>query len=326
MDTEKELNKALSDIYSDLEKLQSAREQVETVTKSSNELTKSTSTLLEKIKELANQFGEENSNNNSKLTRTLVEFENKINDISEKGNDSISEYIESFKKQIVGVIEQFSMQLANNEKNLNAISNLNNEKISNKIEEFGRRTNDLKNNTENVIEKIQTLALSNIENQEEIISRTISEYVESFKKQIDGVIEQFSIQLVDTEKSLNTISNLNNEKISKKIHEFEKTTNDLKTIAENGIEKIETIAISKIENQEEIISKTIESIQNTNFKADKLIEVITNYDIPNSLETINQKLDFQEKVNKMNKTLLILLLSIIGIGGAVAIGLLIKML
>ena len=326
MDTMKELNKALSDIYSDLEKLQNAREQVEIVTKSSNELAKSTSILLEKLKELANQFGEENSNNNSKLTRTLVEFENKINDISEKGNDSISEYIESFKKQIVGVIEQFSMQLANNEKNLNAISNLNNEKISNKIEEFGRRTNDLKNNTENVIEKIQTLALSNIENQEEIISRTISEYVESFKKQIDGVIEQFSIQLVDTEKSLNTISNLNNEKISKKIHEFEKTTNDLKTIAENGIEKIETIAISKIENQEEIISKTIESIQNTNFKADKLIEVITNYDIPNSLETINQKLDFQEKVNKMNKTLLILLLSIIGIGGAVAIGLLIKML
>lgn len=242
MITEKEINKALSDIYSDLEKLQSAREQVEIVTQSSNELTKSTSTLLENLKELANQFGEENSSNIFQLTKTLVEFENKINDISEKGNDSISNYIESFRKQIVGVIEQFSKQLADNEKNLNAISNL------------------------------------------------------------------------------------NNEKIGKKIEEFEKTTNDLKTNAENGIKEIQTLAISKIEIQEKIIAKTIESIQNANSKADKLIEVITNYNIPDSLEKINQKLDYQEKVNKMNKTLLIVLISIIGIGGAVAIGILIKML
>jgi uncharacterized phage infection (PIP) family protein YhgE len=242
MSTEKEINKALSDIYSDLEKLQSAREQVEIVTQSSNELTKSTSTLLQNLKELANQFGEENSSNISQLTKTLVEFENKINDISAKGNDSISNYIESFRKQIVGVIEQFSKQLTDNEKNLNAISNL------------------------------------------------------------------------------------NNEKIRKKIEEFEKTTNDLKTNAENGIEEIQTLAISKIENQEKIIAKTIESIQNTNSQADKMIEVITNYNIPNSLEKINEKLDYQEKVNKINKTLLIVLLSIIGIGGAVAIGILITML
>ena len=45
MSTENELNKALSGIYSDLEKLQNAREQVEIVTKSSDDLAKSTSTL-----------------------------------------------------------------------------------------------------------------------------------------------------------------------------------------------------------------------------------------------------------------------------------------
>ena len=162
METEKELNKVLADIYSDLEKLQSAREQVEIVTESSKELTLVTSTLLKELKEFSNQFGKENSSNISQLTKSLNDFESKINKISEKGNQSIDEYIVSFKKQIIGVIEQFSQQIANNEKNLNAISNLNNEKIGNKIEEFEKTTKDLKINAEKGIEEIKAVAISKI--------------------------------------------------------------------------------------------------------------------------------------------------------------------
>jgi len=213
MQTEKELNKALSEIYSDLEKLQSAREQVEIVTENSKELTTATSILLKELREFSNQFGTENSSNILQLTQSLNDFESKINEISEKGNQSISEYIESFKKQIDGVIE-----------------------------------------------------------------------------------------------------------------EFEETTKDLRINAEKGIEEIKTVAVSKIENQEQIISKIIESIEKTNSKANELIAIITNYDIPNSLEIINHKLDAQEKIIKLNKVLLIATLSVLGIGGIIAIVLLIKFL
>ncbi len=242
METEKELNKVLADIYSDLEKLQSAREQVEIVTESSRELTSVTSTLLKELKEFSNQFGNENSNNIFQLTKSLNDFEIKINNISEKGNQSIDEYIASFKKQIFGVIEQFSQQIANNEKNLNAISNLNNEKIGNRIEEF------------------------------------------------------------------------------------EKTTKDLKINAEKGIEEIKAVAIGKIEIQEQIISKTIANIENTNLKNKELIAIITEYDIPNRVEDINEKLVIQFNQNKLIKKLLIAVLILIGLGCIAAIGLLVKLL
>lgn len=242
MQTEKELNKALTEIYSDLEKLQSAREQVEIVTESSKELTSATSILLKELREFSNQFGKENSNNITQLTNSLNDFEGKINKISEKGNQSISEYIETFKKQIVSVIEQFSKQLSDNEKNLNAISDL------------------------------------------------------------------------------------NNEKIGKKILEFEETTKDLKINAEKGLEEIKKVAINKIEIQEQIISKTIANIEDTNIKNKELIAIITKYDIPKRLEDIDEKLVLQFNQNKLIKKLLIVVLSLIGLGGIVAIGLIVKLL
>ncbi len=91
MQTE-ELNKALSEIYSDLEKLQSAREQVESVTESSKGLTTATANLLKELREFSNQLGKENSSNISQLTKSLIDFENKINKVYEKGNQLISEY------------------------------------------------------------------------------------------------------------------------------------------------------------------------------------------------------------------------------------------
>jgi t-SNARE complex subunit (syntaxin) len=223
MSTENELNKSLSEIYTNLESLQNAREQVEIVTKSSEGLTKSTSMLLQQLREFSNQFGKENTNTFSQLTQSLDSFEYKINNISEKGNESISEYIEIFKSQIVTVIDQFSEQIAENEKNLLAINNLNNEKIREKIEQF------------------------------------------------------------------------------------EKTTTDLKLSAETGINDVKNIALNEI-------SKTIQHIIETNSKADKLIGVITNYDIPNSLEILNQKIDVQAKENKLMKILLFLIIGLLGIG------------
>ncbi len=239
MNTENELNKALSNIYTDLENLQSAREQVEIVTKSSEDLTKSISILLDALSLFSNHFSKENTSNVDKLTKSLDEFEDKINLISEKGDKSISEYIISFKEQV------------------------------------------------------------------------------------DVVIDDFSKQILENEKNLTTINILNNEKISKRIEQFEKTTTDLKANAEQGVENIKAIAIAKIEKQEKEVYKTIEHILETNSITKKLIEVITNYDIPNSLESLNHKLDGLAKENKSLKAMLFIITGLIGIS---IIGLLIKLL
>lgn len=237
MSTENELNKSLSAIYTNLENLQNAREQVEIVTKSSEGLTKSTSMLLQQLREFSNQFGKENTNTFSQLTQSLDSFEAKINNISEKGNESISGYIKSFKKQIVIVIDQFSKQISENEKNLTSINSL------------------------------------------------------------------------------------NNEKIGEKIKQFEKTTKDLKVNAEQGIENIKSIAIVKIEEQEKEISKTILHIAETNSKTESLIKIITNYDIPNSLENLDNKIEFLVTENKSLKTILFVIIGLLGLS---IIGLLVK--
>ena len=154
---------------------------------------------------------------------------------------------------------------------------------------------------------------------------SIAKKISQLKKQIDGVIEQISQQIDKNEKNLNAMSNLNNEKIGNKIEKFEKTTKDLKINAEKGIEEIKAVAISKIEIQEQIISKTIANIEDTNLKNRELIAIITEYDIPKRVEDINEKLLIQFDQIKLIKKLLIVVLILIGLGGIVTIGLIVKL-
>jgi hypothetical protein len=290
MSTENELNKTLSEIYTDLESLQSAREQIEIVTKSSANLTNSTSMLLQELREFSNLFGKENTSNISQLTQSLESFENKINSIHTKGNESISGYIETFKNKIDTVITQFE------KKNKSGLSQLNQslEGFENKINTISEKGNE-----------------------------SISEYIKSFKKEIIVVIDQFSKQISENEKNLTAINSLNNEKIGEKIKQFEKTTKDLKVNAEQGIENIKSIAIAKIEKQEKEISKTILHIAETNLKTESLIKIIKNYDIPNSLENLDNKI---ESIVTENKSLKTMLFVIIGLLGLSIIGLLVKFL
>lgn len=182
MESGKKLNKALSEIYSDLEKLQNAREQVEIVTESCDELTKSTSTLLDELNTFSIQFGKENTNNVLKLTKSLGNFDDKINVISNKGEKTISEYIKSFKNKIVNVNDEFSKQILENEKNITAINSINNNKINDVIKQFEKATKELKVNVEQEIYNLKSIALVKIENQEKEISKTIKHILETNSK------------------------------------------------------------------------------------------------------------------------------------------------
>lgn len=216
---ENELNKVLSDIYSEMEKLQSAREQVEIITESSKELTMVTSILLKELRDFSNHFGKENLSNVSQLNKSLIDFESKINKISEKGNESINEYIVSFKNHIIVVIEEFSQQIAINENNLTAISNLSNQKISYNIEEFEKTTKNLKINAENGIEEIKRVALNKIEIQEQIISKTIAniENINTKNKKLITTITEFDIPKRLEEIDNKLVIQFNQNKLIKKL-------------------------------------------------------------------------------------------------------------
>jgi hypothetical protein len=233
---EKDLNKVLSEIYVDLENLQTAREQVENITESGKELIAITSNLIKELKDFANKVGNENTSNITQLNKSLVVFENKISSLSEKGIQSFENYISTFKNQTSSIIENFTKQIQNNEK------------------------------------------------------------------------------------SLSEINKLSYERIWSTIEEFEKSINNLKKQSEIKIEELKSDAIDKIQIQEQIIAKTIESISDTNSKNKELILTIKNYDIPKYLETIDQKLTAQAKQNDQIKKLLIVSLSLLGLVVIISIG------
>ncbi len=220
MSSENELNKALAELYSDLEKLQSARKQVEIVTESSNELAKSTSTLINQISEFTKQLGMENSSNITNLNDSLVQFET--------------------------------------------------------------QTNDLKNFTKNAIEQMLSIAIKKIEEQEQKISKTIE--------------------------SIDETVNSNYKNLSKN---YETKSNELNEFLRKSIEQIQELALNNINEQEQKISKTIQYIEKSNSKTESLIEIISKWDIPKSLEQINQKFDSQKNINNFF-LILILLLSVVG--------------
>lgn len=110
----KELNKALSEIYSDLEKLQSAREQVEAVTKSSNSLTNVTSELAKDVKQIADKIKDETTTVISTFSEKLIEFESKLNSTSETGQNNINDQVGKFREssnELISTAEKSIMEL-----------------------------------------------------------------------------------------------------------------------------------------------------------------------------------------------------------------------
>jgi len=192
---EKDLNKVLSEIYVDLENLQTAREQVEIVTENGKELIAITSNLIKELKDFANKVGNENTSNITQLNKSLVDFESKISSLSEKGIHSFENYISTFKNHTSTIIDDFSKQIENNEKNLKEINKLSYERIWSTIEEFEKNINNLKEHSEIKIEEIKSDAIAKIKIQEQIISKTIEsiEATNSNNKELISTINNYDI-------------------------------------------------------------------------------------------------------------------------------------
>ncbi len=220
-----EINKVLSDIYSDLENLQSARTQVKIVTENSKELTQAISTLLNEIKAFANAVEQQNIENKDLFSENINYLKEKTEGAFQKNDDLISQSNNLLKGHIEKSANEFSEQIKNVKQELDQINSENNKSIQNSITTFTNEINLYLQKTEQNTKNIQDIATNTIKTQETIIAKTISEIENA---------NSTTKELIQSILDYNIVNNLNELNL--------KVDNQIKT--QSYIKKILVIIIS----------------------------------------------------------------------------------
>jgi len=184
---EKDINRALSDIYVSLDQLQSARQQVEIVTDSNNELFKSTEKLLQEIQKYSTALDSSNTESIGELNRLLNNFEDKLSEITSNGNAELSAYTKAFESQLKNLTTKAKTQLDDNKNSFASLYESNNFKLKETLERFNRNTNSLKGLTEKSVLEVKDVSISELSTQNEQIERTIS-HIQSLLEQMESLV------------------------------------------------------------------------------------------------------------------------------------------
>lgn len=229
------------------------------------------------------------------LNKTLAKLETSLRSIdsARKQVETVSESSKSLTEattELLKEIKQLSVQFEKG--NLENISQL---------------TNSL-NDFETKIGLIATKA-----------DKVIVEKIKHFKKETSDVISKYFSQITESEQKLSRLNDASHKNIANVVEEFKKSTDTLKKDTEEKTEEIKSIAINEIRDQEKEISKTINYIIETGSKVQNLINTLSGFDLPKSLEDLHQKLDSQVKQSKVIMLLLYIIIGLIGVGGGLAI-------
>lgn len=184
---EKEINKALSELYTSLEQLQSARKQVEIVTDSSTTLSGAIEKLLQEIQKYSNELNDSNAIRNEHLDSLLKNFERKLKDISIERNNELSVFAKNFDSQLKNLIKSAKSQLNADKISFESLYESNNSKLKEILDQFNRNTNSLKELTERSILEVKDLSVSELSSQNKKIGQTIS-HIQSLLEQIGFLV------------------------------------------------------------------------------------------------------------------------------------------
>lgn len=184
---EKEINKALSELYTSLEQLQSARKQVEIVTDSSTTLSGAIEKLLQEIQKYSNELNDSNAIRIEHLDSLLKNFERKLKDISIERNNELSVFAKNFDSQLKNLIKSAKSQLNADKISFESLYESNNSKLKEILDQFNRNTNSLKELTERSILEVKDLSVSELSSQNKKIGQTIS-HIQSLLEQIGFLV------------------------------------------------------------------------------------------------------------------------------------------
>lgn len=241
------INQTLSQLESSLRELDSARIQVEKVTEAGNNLTIATSALVNEVKLLADQIG----------------------------NDTTT------------IITGFSEKLSDFDKKLNHNSDLSQKSIRDGINIFSELTGTLKQKTENAIEELKTISVKTIQNQESEISKKLESTLKAIEKETTEVNDNFAKKLSESQEKFNNLTDEGQKRIVTEVEKFRASATDLKATSENAISEIKTISTQVIKDQEVKISKTINSISNYCVQVQSLIDKLAEFDFDMQLNKLD---------------------------------------
>jgi len=257
------INQILAQIETNLSKLESARNQVEQVTKGNNDLTDATYQLAVEVKKIAVLVKSETLSVIDQFSQSLGLFEGKIQGSLTQGEKSIEDKVEKFElsakriqtisdsvisdvnalsseslrkqesemlKVINGIKTSFSEELAVIERNIDEITTESFQNIKGELERFKNTTSDIEVASNDAISNLQQLSVATIKKQHHEISQTIDAIL-SYSSNLQNLIDQLSaMNLADKLDSLSiAVSNLqeDNQGIRKTIQNTEDTFSKL---------------------------------------------------------------------------------------------------
>lgn len=219
MATENQLNKILSKIYVDLESLQNAREQVEKVTNSSNNLTLSTSKLAKEVKSFADIVKAE-------LLTTISTFTKQLNQSGKSINSSFDSSSIHIKDKIIASDKYVQEKINESDKNIQV-----------KIDKFREDVNKLRDDSKVTIAEITTISKKSLISQNQALDATIkviNNYIVKVQSLID-VLKTASIP--EKLKELQKASTNLNEKLDKDKSELNQLIKNETAYSKKSIEK-----------------------------------------------------------------------------------------
>lgn len=183
MNTDK-INETLANLETNLRSITAAREQVEMVTDSSDNLLNSVTNLLTEIKQLSNHFKEREESN----FKDLKEYK------------TITDGLNTSQKSFIGEISNTQQkQIKDLESKLNAIVAESKNAFNLNIKDFKSAIKELKTNTENEILEIkeltvdvlkqQTLEISNCLEEFNVLSNDNNNNIKNFEKSLNNKLE-----------------------------------------------------------------------------------------------------------------------------------------
>ena len=229
-----DINKVLVDLQESLQEINSAKDQVEAVTKSNDKLGAQTSKMINEVVNLANIVEAKTIEVITEFSNTLSNYKAEHARILNNNSKSITLQIdgaksvsESFEKSAESLVQdykkQFHIVFSNNKEQLQVINNT----ITKKVESIESKVNDVslkatlevKENIDNLEQEFSSF----IDKYEKKVSTftddTIS-YIENTEKQVENSIENINKYIKKVSSLVDQLNNFDIE--AKKINEIEK--------------------------------------------------------------------------------------------------------
>jgi len=263
----KNINQALAEIENSLKKIDSARVQVEKVMKNGNELTLETRMLGQELKMIAGLIGDQTTSIISKFSKSLEDFDKRINTTNDKSQEALQNEVENFNK------------------------------IATKIETFNNKS----------ISEVKTHSIETIQKQVASSTKTINSITDNVKTETNTVIKQFSKSLEDFDKTISSVKEKSQGFIIVEVEKLKKVVAELETTGNKSINEVKLLSIGTIQEQEALISKTIDSMSIYIKEIQYLIEQISSMELPGRLNALDSSVkgiqnDIVDVQNELKRT------------------------